>query len=124
MPLGLLSPPLSEEVFKVFSQNRNLSGCSALSSRSWTFQFRVVEVAVHVEVFKVLAQDRIQQQRTWSRSLILQLAEVFQILPGQGSTASSSSRLLDAADEGIQGVFRTFPRREKVRSWVRTQGRN
>ena len=44
-------------------------------------------------------------------------------LPGQGS--SSSSRLLDDADEGIQGVFRTFPRPEKkVRSWVRTRGRN
>ena len=34
-------------------------------------------------------------------------------LPGQGSTASSSSRLLDDADEGIQYVFRTFPRPKK-----------
>ena len=31
------------------------------------------------EVFKVHALDRIQQQRTWSRSLIFKLAEVFQI---------------------------------------------
>ena len=29
-------------------------------------------------------------------------------IPGQSSTASSSSRLLDDADEGIQGFFRTF----------------
>ena len=34
-------------------------------------------------------------------------------LPGQGSTASSSSRLLDDADKGIQGFFRTFPSRKK-----------
>ena len=32
-------------------------------------------------------------------------------LPGQGS--SSSSRLHDGADDGIQWVFRTFPREEK-----------
>ena len=43
-------------------------------------------------------------------------------LPGQSS--SSSSRLHVNADEGIQGDFRTFSVREKVRSWVRTQGRN
>ena len=45
-------------------------------------------------------------------------------LPGQSSTASSSSRLRDGADQGFQGSFRTFPRRKQVRSWVRTRGRN
>ena len=35
--------------------------------------------------------------------------------------ASSSSRLPGTAN---QGVFRSFPRRKKVRRWVRTQGRN
>ena len=34
-------------------------------------------------------------------------------LPGQGSTTSSSSRLLADADEGIHVVFRTFPRPPK-----------
>ena len=33
-------------------------------------------------------------------------------LPGQGSSASSSG-LHDCADDGIHGVFRTFPRRKK-----------
>ena len=33
--------------------------------------------------------------------------------PGQGSTASSSSRFQNDADEGIQRVFRTFPRPKK-----------
>ena len=33
-------------------------------------------------------------------------------LPGQGSS-SSSSGLPDRADDGIHGVFRTFPRRKK-----------
>ena len=67
-----------------------------------------------VEVFKVLSQYRIQQ-RLWSRSLIFQLAvEVFTgFRPGQGSTASSSSRSLSDADEGFQGVFRTFPQPPK-----------
>ena len=104
---------------------------------------------VHVEVFKVLVLDRIQQ-RIWSRSqdrregggglqnsLPVQnsAAVVEQIvdiparrgIPGflsrQGS-ASSSSRLHDAADEDFTGVFRTFPRSKKVRSWARTRGRN
>ena len=44
-------------------------------------------------------------------------------LSRQGS-ASSSSRLHDAADEDLTGVFRTFPLSEKVRSWARTRGRN
>ena len=45
-------------------------------------------------------------------------------LPGQGSTASSSSRLLDDADEEFKGFFALFPVGKKVRSWVRTRGRN
>ena len=44
-------------------------------------------------------------------------------LPGQSSTASSSSRLRDDADEPLQGFFALFPVRKKVRSWVRTRGR-
>ena len=47
-------------------------------------------------------------------------------LPGQGSTASSSSSHVraGAVDELFTGVFRTFPRLKKVRGWVRTRGRN
>ena len=45
-------------------------------------------------------------------------------LPGQSSTTSSSSRLRDDADEAFTWGFRTFPRSKKVRSWVRTRGRN
>ena len=41
---------------------------------------------------------------------------------GQGSTASSSH--VGAADGAGQGVFRTFSRKKKVRSKVRTRGRN
>ena len=60
---------------------------------------------VLVEVFKVLSQNRIQQ-RLWSRSLTFQLAEVFQIFMGQGS--SSSSRLHDDADEDFTRSFTHF----------------
>ena len=35
--------------------------------------------------------------------------------PGQGSSASSSSRLHDGADDGIQGFFGLFPGTKKVR---------
>ena len=65
-----------------------------------TFQFRVVVV----EVFKVLAQDRIQQ-RSRSRSLtFLFLLVVFTVFTsGQGSTA-----LLDVPSEHFQGFSRTF----------------
>ena len=42
--------------------------------------------------------------------------------PRQVSTASSSH--VSAADGAGQGVFRTFPRKKKVRSKVRTRGRN
>ena len=45
-------------------------------------------------------------------------------LPGQGSSASSSSRLHDDADEAFTVVFRTFLRSKKARSWARTRGRN
>ena len=41
---------------------------------------------------------------------------------GQSSTASSSH--VTAADGAGEGVFRTFPRKKKVRSEVRTRGRN
>ena len=49
--------------------------------------------------------------------------------PGQGSPASSSFQSPagsdDDADEPGKGVFRTFPqRKKKVRSWLRTRGRN
>ena len=102
--LVLRRPQVAEQMVEVptepgthlrFSPRRSFRGWSFLAfsqdrvqqrlgpgfwRRSLTIQFlRVVEVVVHVEVFKVLAQDRIQQQRTWSRSLIFQLAEVFQI---------------------------------------------
>ena len=72
-------------------------------SGSWTFQFLRFGGGV-AEIFKVYEQDSVQQQRTWRRPLIFQLAvEVFKgFRPGQGSTASSSSRLLDNADDGIR----------------------
>ena len=34
-----------------------------------------------MEVFKVYALDRIQQQRTWSRSLTFQFVPVFEVSP-------------------------------------------
>ena len=83
----------------------------------------VVEVVVHVEVFKVLAQDRIQQQRMWSRSLIFRLAEVFQIF-SQARVPQLPHRVVCVTMQmrDFKGFFRTFPRSKKVRSWVRTRG--
>ena len=79
-----------------------------------TFQFLRVggEVA---EVFKFLVQDRIQQQRTWSRTLKFQLAEVPKVFAQARvpQLPHRVGRLLDVVDEGIQGVFRTFPRPKK-----------
>ena len=74
-----------------------------------------------MEVFKVLSQDRIQQQCTLSRSLTFQFRVEtkegrgerggLQGFAGQSSTASSSH--VGAADDAGQGVFRTFPRMKK-----------
>ena len=44
-------------------------------SRSFSIQF------LWVGGVKVLVQDRIQQQRTWSRTSTFQLAEVFKVSP-------------------------------------------
>ena len=38
-----------------------------------------------MEIFKVYALDRIQQQRTWSRSLIFLLVAVFKVSPQVGT---------------------------------------
>ena len=95
MPLGLLSPLLSEEVFKVFSQNRILSGCSRLPSRSLTFLFRVVMVIG--EVFKALSQDRIQQRSFRGTEPLTYL-------------------LVEGVERGYGFFFfRTFPNLKKVR---------
>ena len=86
-------------------------------SRSWTLQFLMVVVGLIREVFKVLSQY------INSAAVAEQIVDIparrglSDFLPGQSSTASSSSRLLDDADEGI-------PVGKKVRSWVRTRGRN
>ena len=62
-----------------------------------------------MEVFKILAQDRIQRQRTWSRSLIFPARRGLpDFLPGQSSTTSSSSRLRDDADGGVSRGFSHF----------------
>ena len=109
---------------------------------------------MHLEVFKVLVLDRIQQS-IWSRPLKIQflrfggkVVEAFKVLSqyriqqrlwsrsltfqlvgvfqifSRASSTSSSSRLHDDADEDFTVVFRTFPVRKKVRSWARNRGRN
>ena len=109
------------EVFKVLVLDRIHQ---RIWSRSPKFLFlRFVEGVVLVEVFKVLSKNRIQQ-RLWSRSLTFHLAEVFQILslarvllPHRVVYGTMQMRIL-------QGFFELFPVRKKVRSWVRTRGRN
>ena len=68
---------------------------------------------VHVEVFKVLAQDRIQQRIVEQIVDIPARRGLPDFLPGQSSTASSSSRLRDDADVGFQGGFSHFSPSEK-----------
>ena len=89
-----------------------------LWSRTWIFQFLVV-VVVSVSVY---TQDRVQQRLVEQN---FSAEQNFDIPVPRGSRdlppASSSSGLLGTAN---QGVFRSFPRRKKVRRWVRTQGRN
>ena len=54
---------------------------------------------------------------------VVVLAEVFQIsLPGHVSSASSSRRLHDHADEGIQEGFLTFPQSKKSPKVTRQSG--
>ena len=110
---------LSVIVLKFFSRREilgYLSGQGSTASGSWVVDnpvLRFGEVVVHVEVFKVLVLDRIQQ-RNWSRSLIFQLADVFQIfsrarvpqLPHRVVCVTMQMRLL-------QWVFRTFPSSKK-----------
>ena len=80
-------------------------------SRSLTFQFLRFggEVA---EVFKVPEQDRVQQQRTWSRLLKFQLAiEVSRFSP-RPQLPHRVGCLTTQMKEN-KGVFRTFPRPKK-----------
>ena len=78
------------------------------------------------QVFKVFFPDRVQQRRPSCISLTFPV-EVFKVL----ALDSVRQRLRlfpagsdDDADEPCEGVFRTFPRPKKVRSWLRTRGRN
>ena len=68
------------ESFLAFSQDRVQQRLCPGWRRSLTTQFLRVGGGV-VGVFKVYALDRIQQQRTWSRSLIFQLVAVFKVSP-------------------------------------------
>ena len=83
-----------------------------------------------VEVFKVLSQDRIQQHCTLSRPLTFQ----FQVVLGKGGVEVFKV-LLDRVQQPLhltlvllmalcKGFFALFPERKKVRSKVRTRGRN
>ena len=114
MLLGLFSPLLLEEVFKDLSQNRTLSGCVALSGRGGGgargglhgFPSRQSPTAADVEqIVDIPVRGGLPD-----------------FLPGQGSAASSSRRLHDHADEGIEGVFRTFPRSKKSPKVARQSG--
>ena len=62
------------------------------------------------EVFKVLVQDRIQQQRAWSRSLIFQLAEVFKVF-SQASVPQLPHRVdcMTTQMKEFNGFFALFP---------------
>ena len=106
---------------KVFSKRELLgflsgNGSTASGSRfleevSLTIQFlRVVEVVVHVVVCKVLAQDRKQQQRTWSRSLVFQLADVFHARVPQ---LPHRVNFLTMQMREFKGVFALFTVRKK-----------
>ena len=66
------------------------------------------------EVFKVLVQDRIQQQRAWSRSLIFQLAEVFKVF-SQASVPQLPHRVdcMTTQMKEFNGFFALFPRSPK-----------
>ena len=80
-----------------------------------TIQFFIfLEVVVHVEVFQVLAQDRIQQHRMWSRSLIFQLAGVFQIF-SQARVPQLSHRVVCVTMQmrDFKGFFALFTFRNK-----------
>ena len=82
-----------------------------------------VSTAADVEhIVEIPARGGLQGSRAGQNSTAAGVEQIVEIparrglqgfRPGQGSTASSSSRLLDAADEGIQWVFRTFPRPQK-----------
>ena len=80
-----------------------------VSSRTLTFQFRRV-VGGMVEVFKGFSQCRIQQRIVEQiiKSLTFLPVEVFKVL-SQDRVFQRLHRVLhDCADDGIQGVFRTF----------------
>ena len=64
-----------------------------------------------MEAFKVSALDRIQQ-RTWSRSLILQLVVVFMVF-SQARVLPHRVDCLAMQMREFKGVFRTFPRPKK-----------
>ena len=61
----------------------------------------------------VLSQYRIQQRLAEQIVDIPARRGLPDFLPDKGSSASSSSRLRDDADEAFTGFFRTFPRSKK-----------
>ena len=87
-------------------------------SRSWTLQFLMVVVGLIREVFKVHAQDRIQQRLVGQNTLKFQFLKV--VVFGRGllsacpDTNSAASFVRSgAADEFFPGSFRTFSRGQK-----------
>ena len=109
------------EAFKAFLQDRALQ--RTVEQNSLTSRFQVVEGGeVLVEVFKVHAQDWVQQCVLWSRSLKFQLCMV--PLPIFIKFLFCQLVLLVCWIWQIIGFFALFPVRKKVRGWVRTRGRN
>ena len=86
------------------------------------FQFRVVEVVVDWEVFKVFPQDRIQQHGLWSRTLTFQFPEVacmfslILVVPAHPQFAVMS------VGKVFFFFFGLFPGSRKVRSPPRVRG--
>ena len=112
---------VAKEAFKAFLQDRALQRTVEQNSLASQIQI-VVEAAGSCGSLQGFRPGQNSTADVEQNVDIPARGGLHGFLPVQGS--SSSSRLHDVADEDFTGFFRIFPRLKKVRSWVRTRGRN
>ena len=122
LSVAVLQQRTAEQIVGIPGRHGRLQGLSQDRTQQRLRLSRLLTFLLPVEIFKVFAQDRVQQ-RFQSRTFPLQLhvVVVFTVfLPFKAPQWLFPVSLGDA-DEG---VFRTFPRVKKERRLVRTPGRH
>ena len=138
MPLGLLSPLLFEEVFKVLSQNRILSGCSAVEQimdipvpgrGGGGARGRLSTTAADVEqIVDIPARRGLQGFPPRQSPTAVDVEQIVDIPAREVFQIFSKAKVQHRVDcmitqmRELKGVFRTFPRSKKSPKVTRQSG--